>query len=747
MRSFFLILIAAISQPSVARAAYVKVTKEQVCAYDKFCKSALNGDGTVKRPNKVLMKLIEENKDHIFASAEKFGVDPMAVAGAILAENTMNVGVTDAIQDWFAKRGITSVAGKEFSFGIGQINFSAAKAAEAFMAEKEKRPQRTDQEINAKLVTPEGSIEYAAGIVLNSQEAYRKEGIDISERPEILTTLYNLGQPETRAKNSKAMGALPQPNYFGFFVGENLPIIERLLQRQGRKTGEDVFKFVPGQKQLAIEGKLKLYGGVPNCAKSRNVNPYAPSGGQEGGKLYEYQKKSNETSFPEIGEATGRYVVINRNIDCDAEDWALIRDERGETGWVKKERLQAATITVDRMLHQFCDRAEESCVERLKSAHPDNFLAQKDNLVDFAISLPPTADPKQPRSWKSDLNHCLRNAQVTVGGQAQQAVGGQGPAGSVVTLDKKAATQMQKRFQAKKKAVADILGLPSWESPLNPVQGQVFVDLQIPYSCANSCELGPSEKLDAFLDFPVDSITSFAKLQEFSSLGNQLRVSTQQSPMASMVSAAEVKKMFVDSCSSLEKHPDPDTVKKYHALLKDLDDLTAQNKNLPNMGYGFNGSVLEDFIHQNCRRPAETLNTLRGDDLEAKLAACEETSLPYQGLNVNIAILQRLGVQLDEKLVESSSTQVLSMLEGTINAAKSSSNDSNGAPSCSYEPFETLKKVEEIAADPCVDRVLVPDPFLYNSAKEEAKRKLLLTNFPTDDRFSAYVKTHCEEKK
>ena len=80
-------------------------------------------------PSPRIVALLRELKDEIKILGQKYGVDSRAIAGVILAENTMNSGLDEQVQTWLASRGTYEVMGRKFSFGLGQLyDFSAMKS-------------------------------------------------------------------------------------------------------------------------------------------------------------------------------------------------------------------------------------------------------------------------------------------------------------------------------------------------------------------------------------------------------------------------------------------------------------------------------------------------------------------------------------------------------------------------------------------------------------------------------------------
>jgi hypothetical protein len=95
-------------------------------------------------------------------------------------------------------------------------------------------------EVYRTIMDPDLTLAYVAATLKTSIDAYRDiAGFDISTNPGITATLYNLGDPEGRARALKAENAkrrahgqsprLPQENYYGWFVNEKLPELRTLF--------------------------------------------------------------------------------------------------------------------------------------------------------------------------------------------------------------------------------------------------------------------------------------------------------------------------------------------------------------------------------------------------------------------------------------------------------------------------------------------------------------------------------------
>jgi len=79
--------------------------------------------------------------------------------------------------------------------------------------------------IAVKLLDDAENIRYVAAYLAYWQNTWSSV-IDISQRTDILATLYNLGT------NAKAPNTNPSPNLFGKFAGEQYALMEDLLYNQ-----------------------------------------------------------------------------------------------------------------------------------------------------------------------------------------------------------------------------------------------------------------------------------------------------------------------------------------------------------------------------------------------------------------------------------------------------------------------------------------------------------------------------------
>ncbi len=129
------------------------------------------------------------------------------------------------------------------TFGIGQMNPLTALTMSDFVHERAGLPtldHREPQQVYQAIMDPDRTLTYVAATLRKSIDAYdRIAGFDISGNPGITATLYNVGDPEGRARALKAENAaraargeaprLPEENYYGWLVNEKLDELRSLF--------------------------------------------------------------------------------------------------------------------------------------------------------------------------------------------------------------------------------------------------------------------------------------------------------------------------------------------------------------------------------------------------------------------------------------------------------------------------------------------------------------------------------------
>lgn len=218
---------------------------KKLCEYESYhyCRKIKNYSGWTK-PAPNIVEALKVMRPRIKETAEELGVDPRIIVGAILTENSINVGIEDTVQDWLVEVGLADdgkIFGKQFSFGWGQLYIEAARDADKVLAKLEKRDVYSDKEITKRLQTPHLAMRYAAALSKFNIDSYvdcacnskenpeRTCGFDISDKPWIAVTLYNIGKPKYRCQRSIRNKRNPRMNFFGLWAGKNEDVIAQIL--------------------------------------------------------------------------------------------------------------------------------------------------------------------------------------------------------------------------------------------------------------------------------------------------------------------------------------------------------------------------------------------------------------------------------------------------------------------------------------------------------------------------------------
>ncbi|PJC40750.1 MAG: hypothetical protein CO042_02055, partial [Parcubacteria group bacterium CG_4_9_14_0_2_um_filter_41_8] len=172
-------------------------------------------------------RIIKENVGIIKTAAKEFEVDPVMVAGVIHQEQSTNFNFRDKLTDY-----IGGLAGIDTSIGIGQVKVSTAE-------ELEQKFNKLNPIINDKKVIntramrveflkdPLMNVRYVATKIKFDQDRWRDAGFDISSKPEILATLYNIDSVKEPEKKPHIN---PDSNDFGKGVALNYNIIKGWLK-------------------------------------------------------------------------------------------------------------------------------------------------------------------------------------------------------------------------------------------------------------------------------------------------------------------------------------------------------------------------------------------------------------------------------------------------------------------------------------------------------------------------------------
>ncbi len=299
----------------------IYVSGKKFCDFTNSCSKKMSYEKTDIKQS--VLYLITQLKPKIISVSEMYNIDARALALVLATENSLNVTIEDEIQNYLANYGVTSVLGKKFSYGLGQIKLDTAVAVEPLVAKIENRSVRSKETVAEKLIDVDESLSYAAGILLDAQIKYQEKDINISKNIAILATLYNLGNIDERVKALKPNHIL-RPNQFGIFAQNNLHIIEGILQRDSSnyKLDDDKRFYSFNQLNKPVEGHF-----APDfCYKKIDKKSM---------KL-----KRERVTYKYKPVTTGEFRVLRSSLGCDFERWSLIeKSEQGGYYWVKNRDL------------------------------------------------------------------------------------------------------------------------------------------------------------------------------------------------------------------------------------------------------------------------------------------------------------------------------------------------------------------------------------------------------------------------
>jgi hypothetical protein len=198
---------------------------QKLCQTDPDCPRLLDARGEWKVPKKTHYQLLTSIRPLLEEAAQLYKVPLDVMASVLIAEDIMNSGFTDEIQDWLLENSpdlFAKILLHDFTFGPGQINLETAIEVEYFSAKVEGRALRTEKDIRQKILQLRPSIFYIASILRSYHDRYLLIGIDLNEHKNIWSSLYNLGEIDERVIRIRQLirekgRYVPQENYFGFF--------------------------------------------------------------------------------------------------------------------------------------------------------------------------------------------------------------------------------------------------------------------------------------------------------------------------------------------------------------------------------------------------------------------------------------------------------------------------------------------------------------------------------------------------
>lgn len=436
-------------------------TVDELCKYDSYCRYSFDETGKTYSVKPEVRFIIANLHTEIVAAGEKYGVDPRAIAGAIAAENTLNVQLGDEIQGYLAKNGVTSIAGKSFSYGLGQLKSEAAMLGEATIAKLEGRPVRDQYQVEQLMLNPAETVKLIAGVIRHAQDTYQANGIDISKQPEILTTLYNLGNPESRVAQASAESP-PRPNYFGAFVANNIAEVQDSIGWSPEKG-----KYRPVYlnsnnydiNTLNVSQPMNLYSKPPVCSSQEMST-----------RQGEIAKGQTFKSYRLVGKIENDYTIIDQAIDCEMQRWVLVQTPEGDSGWVKQFDLEKNSTVISaglatklryfskRSSEKLCKKSISLCQNKIAEITGTKTEMTTNGLMKIIVNAPEAV--KTP-SIKQFYSECYNNRVKTSvqGSNPNQNNYGNNAVQKITGIQYR---KMQKDFAAKKQDILKQANLKQW---------------------------------------------------------------------------------------------------------------------------------------------------------------------------------------------------------------------------------------------------------------------------------------------
>jgi hypothetical protein len=734
---------------------------KELCSYDvgyegtEWCKKIVNDDQSWKKPKWEVRESLKSLGPIIIETGKKYGVDPRAIAGAVYAENSINVTRVDDFEDFLvkwkiAKNGKIPIINKPFSFGWGQLYIEAAREAEPIVAMKDGRPIRSDEEIAQALQIPEEAMKYIAAVMSRIQDIYQKNGIDISQKPEILATVYNLGKPEKLVEITKIKGGVPRVNFFGFFVKHNLKLLQNDIGYSDKIVASAMPVTTPIKKtkkdvpttnlveKVAVTKHLVLYRTPPRCGDDDSSKKASYI------KVASFEKPEPASSI----KVRDTYEVLSPGLGCrlngDKEAWSLIRSENGVTGWVSEDSLNKATVKI--LKEKKTCVSDNSC--ELKLSKITKIKKSEKDGGSILLNLSSKDQNGKNVSWKNPDILC---ESMNNGG------GGNNKPGIQVHYSRGTSYKKSKFELASNKDVEQILsnleilenkvmttfglqkeyGSRSGSSPYDSILNEADnfkIDLK---KCITNNGESPTqscyfdkEQLNALLNIPT--ITKDPTYKEWKKVRDSI-----------MPDSYGIVPLAIDK---VVKEEDPKDLlierkKSYNIMLVDcfeIDNTLKESKNyiqrikdsIENMNIYSDLSVNGYSALSRVREACKIIKEISKSSKDCTECATNVGRLNFMEFDLSfVKNILKSTTDKDEYLADQLKLSVDERLLAS---------GGGGGPmeSCgSYDPETTAKEISEILKIPCVKTVYVPDPWLIKKFSNETK-KVIFRNFISNDQYA-----------
>lgn len=386
----------------------VPVSYDELCVYDSFCRILKPNGSDITYPNPTALNVFKRFRSTVFEIASIYKIDPALLISVIVTEHSLNVGIDDIFQNQLVASGLAPdgnlLGVKKFTYGFGQIYSDAVKRAEVIVAEFEKREVKPNGELYERLMTIEGALTYAAGILVDAQREYAKSGLDISQDPGALASVYNLGGPDQRAAATKASGLAPRVNYFGWFVLQHwskfydalaedspasfLMTVEELEASKIQDLGYDLYPVYELRKSVPFFLRPQ------RCLNSNRT----------------FNNMVSNESISRDQSGTGPFEIISQSLDCIGKEWSLIRMLDGRSGWVSHAEIERHVGQTYKMRWCHQDESVNRCSARIAQLDAKLKILLTDKTENFIDVQLATFRPDKKIDTRSVRPECLQES-------------------------------------------------------------------------------------------------------------------------------------------------------------------------------------------------------------------------------------------------------------------------------------------------------------------------------------------------
>jgi hypothetical protein len=727
----------------------------------QFCDNLKNSDGSWVQPSESVKKILKELYPEIEKASKTYNIKNESIIAAILSENSLNVSLNDDIQNWLVKNKVFKNAKIPlvgyFSIGFSQVTVSAAAKVEKSSAKAEGRSVRTEEEIAKELLNPVSAINYTAAIIKNNQDIYAKNGFNISDRPDIIASLHSLGEPEKYAARAKADKRQPKPNFMGIFASKYQADIMDIA-----KTNE----ISPVEKKTNIADQVIVE--KPVVAKNSNGMPLlssVPLCMKNGaGQASEYKKNISYFEGEQSASLKGddKYYKISESVDCNLENWVLVKTPNGAEGWIKENKLDAKKelnlILNSKNTNKVCS-SKTNCEAKIKKIN-DQVLSSKNNRIQLKVgSIEQYGEPNMS-SYNADACIAGWGREKVVTSKDAKGNVNEKSLGQFVNTINNFLERTNKAYKllesAGKYVEADKLTLADsnkvWQFDNNPYS---IIDLSPIQRVIESSKKCINEKVRCRMDFETiektlnNSNVENPSLDDILLLNNAL-TATDKVQVLDKVSVVPLPKEVEDNINYfLENCKVKPEYKKTAKFIETI----ANYKNVYDPEF-VDAKILDKKFWKEKVDSCDYINFLDGKKngiqnesiyCKSKVDAKFTTEYALGGSRTSNKIMD---VSLLTKLLNNDSSKD-SYLETAVKDGLwvmqnvGSVAEFPSEINCAYDPFKTSEMISQISKIECVDKIYISDLWVLKNLSKRMSNLYYMPSMNSND-FEVQLKDECK---